>query len=74
MPLFDHPAIAAALARAGAPAGATHAFLVSADVGPGGGLKAAYVAKVGRGWAVEAEVEIAYTGRVTARGVVVWSA
>jgi len=73
MPLFDGNAIAAALERAGAPAGATKAFIVSGETGPAGGLKAAYVQKVAHGWAVDVELEIAYTGTVRARGGVVWS-
>lgn len=77
MSLFDGPSIDAAvtkaLAQAGAPADHTKAFLLTGATGPGGGMNVVYVQRLARGWAIDAEAEITFDGKVAARGGVLWT-
>jgi hypothetical protein len=75
--LFDGQSIDAAVTKAlvaaDAPADHTKAFLLTGTTGPGGGLNVAYVQRLAQGWSVEAEAEIAFDGKVSARGGVLWT-
>jgi hypothetical protein len=66
--------IATTLAAAGAPADHTKAFIVTGEAGSdGSSVKAVYVQKVGHGWAVAGEFELASSGDKSARAGAIWT-